>query len=255
MEKMYLCIIIKYNLFYINIKMLSDAALGTIEFIRNERSKHIRVRILNSGLKVTLPPRASENDAMKFINSIRTKIIQKQEKLEKGLQTRNILIDESSKLQTLTFVVEAKAVNRKNIYFALKSSTLSIEFPVGTDCTTVENQQYFWNGISYFLRKEAKRLLPDRTKQLADKYGFTFTDVKIQSSKTRWGSCSRAKSINLSLYLMLLPAYLIDYVILHELCHTREMNHGDKFWAWMDKVTDGKSKELRAELKNYHMPQ
>ena len=255
MEKMYLCIIIKYNLFHINIKMLSDAALGTIEFIRNERSKHIRVRILNSGLKVTLPPRASENDAMKFINSIRTKIIQKQEKLEKGLQTRNILIDESSKLQTLTFVVEAKAVNRKNIYFALKSSTLSIEFPVGTDCTTVENQQYFWNGISYFLRKEAKRLLPDRTKQLADKYGFTFTDVKIQSSKTRWGSCSRAKSINLSLYLMLLPAYLIDYVILHELCHTREMNHGDKFWAWMDKVTDGKSKELRAELKNYHMPQ
>jgi len=235
--------------------MLSDPTLGTIEFIRNERSKHIRVRILNSGLKVTLPPRASENDAMKFINSIRTKIIQKQEKLEKGLQTRNILIDESSKLQTLTFVVEAKAVNRKNIYFALKSSTLSIEFPVGTDCTTVENQKYFWNGISYFLRKEAKRLLPDRTKQLADKYGFTFTDVKIQSSKTRWGSCSRAKSINLSLYLMLLPAYLIDYVILHELCHTREMNHGDKFWAWMDKVTDGKSKELRAELKNYHMPQ
>jgi predicted metal-dependent hydrolase len=235
--------------------MLSDPTLGTIEFIRNERSKHIRVRILNSGLKVTLPPRASEDDAMKFINSIRTKIIQKQEKLEKGLQTRNILIDENSKLQTLTFVVEAKAVNRKNIYFALKRSTLSIEFPVGTDCTTVENQQYFWNGISYFLRKEAKRLLPNRTKQLADKYGFTFTDVKIQSSKTRWGSCSRAKSINLSLYLMLLPAYLIDYVILHELCHTREMNHGDKFWAWMEKVTDGKSKELRAELKNYHMPQ
>ena len=235
--------------------MLSDPTLGTIEFIRNERSKHIRVRILNSGLKVTLPPRASEDDAMKFINSIRTKLIQKQAKLEKGLQTRNILIDENSKLQTLTFVVEAKAVNRKNIYFALKSSTLSIEFPVGTDCTTEENQQYFWNGISYFLRKEAKRLLPDRTKQLADKYGFTFTDVKIQSSKTRWGSCSRAKSINLSLYLMLLPAYLIDYVILHELCHTREMNHGDKFWAWMDKVTDGKSKELRAELKKYHMPQ
>ena len=235
--------------------MLSDIELGTIEFVRNERSKHIRVRILNSGLKVTLPPQATENDAMKFINSIRTKLIQKQEKLEKGLQKRNILIDENSRLQTLTFIVEARAVNRKNIYFALKNSTLSIEFPVGTDCSTPENQQYFWNGISYFLRKEAKRLLPDRTKQLADKYGFTFSEVKIQSSKTRWGSCSRAKSINLSLYLMLLPANLIDYVILHELCHTREMNHGDRFWAWMDKVTDSKSKGLRAELKKYHMPQ
>jgi len=235
--------------------MLSDPELGTIEFVRNERSKHIRVRILSNSLKVTLPPRSTENDAIKFINSIRPKLIQKQSKLEKGLEKRNILIDENSRLQTLTFVVDAKPVNRKNIYFALKSSTLNIEFPVGTDCYATETQQHFWNGISYFMRKEAKRLLPDRTKQLADKFGFTFSDVKIQSSKTRWGSCSGVKSINLSLYLMLLPAHLIDYVILHELCHTREMNHGDRFWAWMDKVTDGKSKELRKELKNYHMPQ
>ena len=235
--------------------MLSDAELGTIEFIRSERSKHIRVRILSSGLKVTLPPRATEAEAIKFINSIRAKIIQKQEKLETGLEKRNILIDENSQLQTLTFMVEAKPVERENIYFSLKNSALRIEFPIGTDCKNPQIQSYFWNGISHFLRKEAKRLLPDRTKQLAEKFGFKFSDLKIQSSKTRWGSCSRAKSINLSLYLMLLPAYLIDYVILHELCHTKEMNHGDKFWALMDKVTDKKSKEFRKELKNYHMPQ
>lgn len=235
--------------------MLSDPELGTIEFVRNERSKHIRVRILSNGLKVTLPPHSTEKDAMKFINSIRSKLIQKQSKLEKGLEKRNILIDENSRLQTLTFMVEARAANRKNIYFALKNSTLNIEFPHGTDCSDSVTQQHFWNGISYFLRKEAKRLLPGRTKQLADKFGFSFSDLKIQSSKTRWGSCSSSKSINLSLYLMLLPAHLIDYVILHELCHTREMNHGDRFWAWMDKVTEGKSKDMRKELKNYHMPQ
>jgi len=62
------------------------------------------------------------------------------------------------------------------------------------------------------------------------------------------------KSINLSLYLMLLTAPLIDYVILHELCHTKEMNHGIRFWKLMDKVTESKSKELRAQLKKYHMP-
>ena len=252
---MYLCAVIAQIKTVFRQTMLTDPELGIIEFVRNERSKHIRVRILSNGLKVTLPVRSTENDAMKFINSIRPKLIQKQEKLEKGLEKRNILIDEKSRLQTLTFVVEARPVSRKNIYFSLKSGTLNIEFPAGTDCTTAENQQFFWNGISYFMRKEAKRLLPGRTKQLADKFGFVFTDLKIQSSKTRWGSCSREKSINLSLYLMLLPAYLIDYVILHELCHTKEMNHGDKFWKWMDKVTDGKSKDLRKELKNYHMPQ
>ena len=207
------------------------------------------------GLKVTLAPGSTEKEAMKFINSIRSKLILKQQKLEKGLEKRNILIDEKSSLQTLTFAVEVKPASRKNIYFSLKSGILKIEFPTGTDCLTPENQQFFWNGISYFMRKEAKRLLPERTKQLGTKFGFVFTDLKIQSSKTRWGSCSRAKSINLSLYLMLLPAHLVDYVILHELCHTKEMNHGDKFWKWMDKVTDSKSKELRKELKNYHMPQ
>ena len=235
--------------------MLSDSELGTIEFVRNERSKHIRVRILSSGLKVTLPPQATQDDALKFINSIRAKLVQKQEKLEKGLETRNILIDENSRLQTLTFVVEAKPVERKNIYFSLKSSALTIEFPLGTNCNDTITQQYFWNGISHFLRKEAKRLLPDRTKQLAQKFGFTFSTVKIQSSKSRWGSCSQSQSINLSLYLMLLPVHLVDYVILHELCHTKEMNHGHNFWRWMDRVTDGKSKEIQKELKNYHMPQ
>ena len=234
--------------------MRSDPELGTIEFVHNERSKHIRVRILPSGLKVTLPLKASEDEAMKFINSIRSKLVQKQEKLEQGLQKSNILIDEKSQLQTLTFAVAAKACERKNIYFSLKNSTLHIEFPVGSDCTNAQTQQHFWNGISYFMRKEAKRLLPDRTRQLADIHGFEFTDVKIQSSKTRWGSCSGLKSINLSLYLMLLPAHLVDYVILHELCHTKEMNHGPKFWKWMDKVTNDKSKGYRAELKKYHMP-
>jgi len=235
--------------------MIADEELGSIEFVRSERAKHIRVRILNTGLKVSLPNRATQEDALKFINSIRKKLILKQEKIEKGLEKSNILISENSQLQTLTFSVIVKQGERKNIFFSLKNGTLNIEFPSGTDCTDKQSQEHFWNGISYFMRKEAKRLLPNRTKQLADKYGFTFSDVKIQSSKTRWGSCSRAQSINLSLYLMLLPADLVDYVILHELCHTKEMNHGANFWIWMDRVTDKKSKELRAQLKNYHMPQ
>jgi predicted metal-dependent hydrolase len=235
--------------------MIADEELGSIEFVRSERAKHIRVRILNTGLKVSLPNRATQEDALKFINSIRKKLILKQEKIEKGLEESNILISENNQLQTLTFNVIVKPGERKNIFFSLKNGTLNIEFPGGTDCTDKQSQEHFWNGISYFMRKEAKRLLPNRTKQLAEKYGFTFSDVKIQSSKTRWGSCSRAQSINLSLYLMLLPAELVDYVILHELCHTKEMNHGANFWIWMDRVTDKKSKELRAQLKNYHMPQ
>ena len=82
-------------------------------------------------------------------------------------------------------------------------------------------------------------------------HNLPYKAVKINNSQGRWGSCSATKSINLSFYLMLLPKHLIDYVLLHELCHTREMNHGDKFWQLLDKLTDNRSQALRAELKNY----
>ena len=103
--------------------------------------------------------------------------------------------------------------------------------------------------LSAALRHEAKRLLPERVKYWADKYGFTYSQVKITNSRTHWGSCSMKKGLCLSLNLMLLPWHLIDYVLLHELCHTVEMNHSQQFWELMDKVTQGKSKQLREEIK------
>ena len=78
-----------------------------------------------------------------------------------------------------------------------------------------------------------------------------FGACRVNVSKGRWGSCSGRKDINLSCYLALLPPHLRDYVMLHELCHTREMNHGPHFWALLDALTDGKAKALREELKGH----
>jgi predicted metal-dependent hydrolase len=102
------------------------------------------------------------------------------------------------------------------------------------------------------LRNQAKTVLPELLKQLAERHGFTYKTVKIRKSKTRWGSCSSKGTISLSFYLMLLPLHLKEYVLLHELCHTIHMNHGPAFWTLLDVYTNGKSKELKKELKNYH---
>jgi predicted metal-dependent hydrolase len=102
------------------------------------------------------------------------------------------------------------------------------------------------------LRLLAKASLPEELAQLANKHGFTYKSVQIRKSKTRWGSCSSKKAINLSLYLMLLPKHLREYVLLHELCHTVHMNHSPIFWNLLDYCTNGKAKELRKELKDYH---
>ena len=102
------------------------------------------------------------------------------------------------------------------------------------------------------MRREAKATLPRRVAELAHLYGFTYTNLTIRDSKTRWGSCSSRNTISLSLYLMQVPEHLQDYVILHELCHTVHHDHSSHFWALMDTVTDGKAHALRKELHRYH---
>lgn len=108
------------------------------------------------------------------------------------------------------------------------------------------------------LRRKAKTELPLRLAVLAHQHRFTYNRVYIKNNKTNWGSCSGANNINLNLKIMLLHEYLRDYVMLHELCHTRIKNHGPQFWALLNSLTDGKAKiyakELRAHqtFENFH---
>jgi len=112
-------------------------------------------------------------------------------------------------------------------------------------------QEWLHKVVLEALRKQAKLYLPPRMALLAAQQSFQYKSISINSARTRWGSCSGRKTINLSLYLMLLPQRLSDYVILHELCHTRQMNHGILFWKEMELVTEGKAKDLRKELKTH----
>ncbi|GHT18757.1 zinc protease [Bacteroidia bacterium] len=239
---------------------MTDRELGEIFFLNKNNIKRLSVRILPNSLQVNLPHGISQKDALVFIEKNREKIFKKQQKLRQNANSELMVMPEKP-LQTLTFAVQPIAAKRENVFFSLKNKVLTIEFPAQQDCRTPEMQQLFWNGINYFLRKEAKRILPVRLIYLADLYGFTFHKVTIKSTTSRWGSCARTKnilhtkfSINLSFYLLLTTPQLVDYVLLHELCHTREMNHSPRFWQEMDRVTDGKSKILRAELKKYKLP-
>jgi len=109
-------------------------------------------------------------------------------------------------------------------------------------------KKVFMNRFLDIDKADAKKRLTDRLYHLAKEHGFTCNNVTIREQRTRWGSCSYNNNISLNLKLVLLPKELIDYVVLHELVHTRIPNHSEKFWAELDKYT-GNGKGLAKKLR------
>jgi hypothetical protein len=95
-------------------------------------------------------------------------------------------------------------------------------------------------------------VLSARLNQLAGTYGFTYNRLFIRNQRTRWGTCSSRNNISLNINLLRLPQELQDYVMLHELAHTRHKNHSREFWAEMDRLV-GDAKKLRKQMRNYRL--
>ncbi|MCK5170992.1 MAG: DUF45 domain-containing protein, partial [Bacteroidales bacterium] len=132
----------------------------------------------------------------------------------------------------------------------ITSDLIVIKYPKDTKVTNPKIQEIIKATIIKALRIEAKEYFPKRTLQIAEKHNLKFNKVFIKNAKTLWGSCSAVNNINLNLHLLRLPDHLIDYVIIHELCHTVEKNHGKRFWKLMDTIL-GDAKKLSKELRSY----
>ena len=102
------------------------------------------------------------------------------------------------------------------------------------------------------MRAQAKAELPPRLAQLAARHGFTYNKVFIKNNVSNWGSCSSLKNINLNLRLVSLPEELRDYVMLHELCHLKYLNHSPQFHALLESVCPGHL-ALARELRGYRI--
>ncbi len=89
------------------------------------------------------------------------------------------------------------------------------------------------------LADQALSWFPPRTGYLASRVGVTYGRITIRAQRTRWGSCSSQGNLNFNCLLMLAPEDVRDYVIIHELCHRKEMNHSPRFWAEVERVMPG----------------
>ena len=86
------------------------------------------------------------------------------------------------------------------------------------------------------LRERAKSVLAQRTAYFARQIGVTYGRITVRDQKTRWGSCSQTGNLNFNFRLILAPSEVLDYVVVHELCHRRQMNHSAQFWQEVAQV-------------------
>lgn len=82
----------------------------------------------------------------------------------------------------------------------------------------------------------ARREIPVHVKYFAEQMGVTYGKITIRNQKTRWGSCSQVGNLNFNCHLMEMPTEILDYVVVHELCHRKQMNHSRLFWMEVEKV-------------------
>ena len=106
-------------------------------------------------------------------------------------------------------------------------------------------------------KKQAREIFAARVEHYSQKYGFSYQKVKLSSAKKRWGSCSAKGNLNLTWRLVMMPLEIIDYVIVHELAHLRELNHSKAFWAEVERILPDyktRRKWLKENGNKFHFP-
>lgn len=225
--------------------LIEDKELGTLMVRINARARRFTFRVKEDGIHVTIPPRTSLAEVKRAIEELRPRL------RAAGQKRVRKLIDLDYRIDAEFFKLSLAVGRQERFLSRSESGRMQIICPPDVDFADRNLQAWLRKVIEEALRRRAKAVLPPRLHALSVKHGLPYKSVKINSSSGRWGSCSAQGSINLSYYLVLLPSHLVDYVLLHELAHTREMNHGEGFWTLLDRLTDGKARALREELRGY----
>lgn len=217
--------------------------IGEVQLIKHARSRSIRITISPNGkVKVTLPTYVPYQAGIAFAKSKRDWILGNIEPME--------IIKDGSAVGKFHHLYFRPSSTNATVTSRRKGSELIVAYPDRMRWNSPDVQAAANKIAIKALREQAKSLLPGRLRDLANKHDFEFKSVSVRQLKARWGSCNSKKEITLNLFLMQLPWDLIDYVLLHELTHTKALHHGPEFWSIFEAALPG-ARQRRKSLKSY----
>lgn len=229
-------------------RIVVHPALGEIETERCARSRSIRLSVRGEGrIRLSYPWHVSLARALQFLDTKTEWVAAALERRKAAQDARIIRPPYSTRRHTLRLLPDVAG----RITVRVAAGTIAVRYPASLDTADEQLQQAVRKGITEAMRREAREILPPMTESVSRRTGLPFRSVTVRAMSSKWGSCSSRNDLSLSVYLMALPDHLIEYVIVHELCHTVHHDHSLQFHALVDKLLGGRKKELNRELKNY----
>ncbi len=230
-------------------KTIEHPSLGTVVLQRTRQARRIVVSVRpDAGVRVTLPAACSYRAALAFLDSRIEWVLAARRRAEEARRARMLTDGYATRAHTLRFVTDHAA---ETVTVRVTHDSVTVHHPTGTDTTSAKVQQAARAGLVRALKAEARTFLPPLVTELSRRTGLSCGRVTIRATHSRWGSCSANNDLSLSCFLMLLPDHLIQYVIIHELCHTVHRDHSPRFHALVDSLVGGREAELAAELRRH----
>lgn len=226
-------------------KVIEIPDVGPVTLYKRRGNRSLRLSVSADGeIRVSLPTWVPYLAGEQFARSKLEWILAHRHAPSPGL-AHGQAIGKAHRLHFVPMARDSKITTR------LHQNQIQVFHPASLDPTNPRVQKAAQAACIRALKKEAEQLLPQRLRDLAERTGFTYRNVGVKQLKSRWGSCNIHKDITLNLFLMKLPWRLIDYVLLHELVHTKVMRHGAPFWEEMEKHAPH-AKSLRKEMSKHH---
>lgn len=190
-------------------------------------------------VSVTSSMRTPKAEVVRFLMAKKIWIEKTTEKIQSSQQRfalKSILSGESFPLLGYQLKLSlAYMSNRRTVEFKknFKEQALQCVSSI-QDWSTPEAQKIFFTALQKFYMNNAKAYLTIRLEELSKITQLKYQRISIRNQRSRWGSCSSQGTISLNYKMIALSPSLIDYILIHELCHTQHMNHSDKFWSLVE---------------------
>ncbi len=232
---------------------ITDNHRVPVIFRKSRKARHMRLQIDNAGDFTLVAPWLMPKFVIKSFLTKHTPWIKKQWlKIEKQKKLRPKFNYQTGDTfyyfgEKVNLIVNPSDKKKPNIKIRDDQMIITLHRQISKD----DGVRAVKKAIENFYRKKAEEVVHDRLQFFNEHYKFKYNRVTLRNQKTRWGSCSYLKNLNFNWRLIMAPIEVMDYVVVHELCHLKEMNHSKRYWSLVAEVIPN-YKEVRKWLKNNH---